>query len=665
MKSLFRNLILATGALLLGATAATAAPWPPAKGDLILGVQATGGTGSTTNVFFNLGPAHTLRDMPNPGTLLVNLDAELTAAFGSDWASRDDLYFGVIANRNNLSPNAPDNAPAENGDPARTIYASKGTGMANTTTPWAGFSVSALGIAATAHSGFIGAIDNVAANGNNVMTLSQGSNPVEWNNSWTKWNPTPGTAFSIFTGGIQRAFAVMGVSQPKMLDVHRIQGDTGAGTYETTIFLDDSGDLFVGNAFFTLTSAAVTGGTVTGTGSYPTGFTATLTAVPDTGYGFTGWTGSVTSADNPLDVVMDSDKAIAPTFALLPSISDPTATDVTDVSATLGGNATAQGDSAITEKGVVFSIESDNNLPEIGGTSVTQVTAAGGLGTFTVPAMGLIPGKTYAYRAYATSTVGTAYTDVSYFSTESELAFTGNIATVMGQVIQGGDSQTFAFTLSEARTVVIETVGGLAGLSWELRDSFNQVIAFGTGNVDLEEALAAGDYTLVIENTDTAPNTYDLEVDASQEAVARPDVSIGTNAAASVGNNVYAPARVTIIAKKAAPRNGYAKIGNDGALADTMKVFGSRGNGFFKVNYFGPGNITAAVNLGTFTTASLDSGDAPLLVRQNVIPNKKKLSKKKGKKKVTLKKTLTSTIRATASSNPALSDSGLLIYKTQ
>jgi hypothetical protein len=75
MKSYFRNLLLATASLTLGVTAATGAPWPPARGDLLLGVRATGGTGATTNVFYNLGPAHALRTNPSPAGVLVNLNA--------------------------------------------------------------------------------------------------------------------------------------------------------------------------------------------------------------------------------------------------------------------------------------------------------------------------------------------------------------------------------------------------------------------------------------------------------------------------------------------------------------------------------------------------------------------------------------------------------------
>ena len=42
-----------------------------------------------------------------------------------------------------------------------------------------------------------------------------------------------------------------------------------------------------------------------------------LTAVPDTGYYFTGWSGDVTGTDNPIDVTVGSEKEITATFEIL------------------------------------------------------------------------------------------------------------------------------------------------------------------------------------------------------------------------------------------------------------------------------------------------------------------------------------------------------------
>lgn len=466
MNSKIRTLFLAAAGLVLGATAATAAPWPPAKGDLVLGVRATGGTGSTTNVFFNLGPAHTLRDNPNPGTLLVNLNTELTAAFGSGWASRSDLHFGIIANKNNAPASGIGSAAPQNGDPSRTIYASKGTGSANSTTSWS-FTSNALGVSATAISGFMDAIATVTANGNAVMTMTQAANPVPWNNSWSVWNPVPGASFSIFTGGIQRAFgSAPGTSQEKMLDIHRVPGDGSAPSYISTVRLDNSGDLRVGQLYYQLSTAVapVGGGTVTGAGVYAQNTVVQLTATPTATPGniFVNWTGTTTSTTNPLSVTMDGAKSYTANFGIPAAISAPTVTGVTPTGATLGGNVTSLGDGTVTERGIVYSLASANADPLLDGAGVTKVTVAGDLGTFTSAVTGLTVANLYAFKAYITTSVGTVYTSVAQFtpgaptvaSLPTVTAVTDTSATLGGNVtsITPGRAIERGIVYSEAAT---------------------------------------------------------------------------------------------------------------------------------------------------------------------------------------------------------------------
>lgn len=678
MKSLLRNLLLPIAGLALAATAATAAPWPPVPGDLILGVQATGGTGATTNVFFNLGPAHALRDNPNPAGTLVNLDAELTDAFGAGWSARSDLYFGVFANRSNATPSGLGSAAPENGDPARTIYTSKGVTVAGTGTPWSGFSVSALGLAATAHQGQIAAIDNITANGNNVATLIQASNPVEWNNSWTQWNPTPGTAFSIFSGGIQAQINATAA----LVDVFRVVSTSGSGSYVTTISLAASGDVTASRtgapaSFFTVTATA-TNGSVSGAGTilYESGSTAKLTAAPATGFGFVNWSGDASGSVNPLSLVMNSSKNVTANFAPFPSVTSPTATDITGTDATLGGNITSDGGQALTERGVVFAINSVNPAPQIGGSGVTKATASGNsTGVFTTTVNGLTAGGvTYAYAAFATSAAGTGYSTVGRFTTDTTVTFTGGVGSVSGREILAGDSQLFRFNVA-ADTVADFSGTGATNTGWELRDSSNGLIASGTGNVTYADVLAAGDYTLRLTNTGGTAETVSFDLDVSNAAEPRPDVSVGTSAAAPIGADVYSPAAQTaaITSKKANAVSGFFSVDNDGPLEDTFKVQASAGNSLFGVAYFqGTTNVTAQVIAGTFTTASIAEGDAPLSFRAAVTPNKKKLIKKgkkvpgkKPKKPKTLKKTYNSIIKVTADSNASLSDTAIISVKTK
>lgn len=65
---------------------------------------------------------------------------------------------------------------------------------------------------------------------------------------------------------------------------------------------------------FTVTANAGEGGTVEGGGPYEENTTATLTATPAEHYEFTGWTGDVTSSDNPLTITVNSDMTVTANF---------------------------------------------------------------------------------------------------------------------------------------------------------------------------------------------------------------------------------------------------------------------------------------------------------------------------------------------------------------
>ena len=74
----------------------------------------------------------------------------------------------------------------------------------------------------------------------------------------------------------------------------------------------------------TLALSAGAGGSATGGGSYPAGSVATLTATPDPGYVFTGWTvdGQFAGWASPLTLTMNGNRTVAATFAARPSFPD-------------------------------------------------------------------------------------------------------------------------------------------------------------------------------------------------------------------------------------------------------------------------------------------------------------------------------------------------------
>ena len=101
-----------------------------------------------------------------------------------------------------------------------------------------------------------------------------------------------------------------------------------------------------------------------------------------------------------------------------PTIILPTSTAFGTTTATLGGDVSSDGGSAITARGVLYAPTSTNNNPQLGGTGVTNATTAGTTGIFTVNVTGLSSGVAYTFVAYATNAGGTTYTSpVSTFST--------------------------------------------------------------------------------------------------------------------------------------------------------------------------------------------------------------------------------------------------------
>ena len=309
--------------------------WPPAPGDLVLGVQAESGTGSNTNLFYNLGSATDLRNTPNAGTL-VNIAAQMQATFGVGWENRTDLYFGVIANFSNAPLTGPSAGSVTNGDPSRTIYASRPATADGDSLAFSSFNSSGLGTAATILQGQYSMLTTLTADGSQVATVSS-AEPAKFANSWSAHNPfitsgVQGAAYTVFAGGIQNTFNAGANSK---VDIQRILPTTGEGTYVATITISDSGDVIASGSaasYFTLTAGAATGGQINGLQGgtlYADGSTVTLTAVAgQSGTVFGGWTGDASGTVNPLTVTLDGNKTIGATFITLTGTWPPAPGDL-------------------------------------------------------------------------------------------------------------------------------------------------------------------------------------------------------------------------------------------------------------------------------------------------------------------------------------------------
>ena len=102
-------------------------------------------------------------------------------------------------------------------------------------------------------------------------------------------------------------------------------GALSGTTNPITITMD--GNKTVGAAFsqlqqFNLTTNVVGNGSITLNptpgGTYPQGTVVQLTAVPATGYAFSGWSGDLTGSTNPTNITMNAAKTVTATFTVLP-----------------------------------------------------------------------------------------------------------------------------------------------------------------------------------------------------------------------------------------------------------------------------------------------------------------------------------------------------------
>lgn len=158
--------LLVTSASLLAASTVSAATY--VAGDLLLGFRATGGTGLTTDYIINLGSSTSIRDAA-PGTTLGSYATDLTATYGANWATRTDLYWGLITIRQASGFGA----NVVNGDPKGTLYAS----FDDTITK------AVIDAGATVYLGMAGQFAGLAASGNAAnasFSLSSDAIPQIW-----------------------------------------------------------------------------------------------------------------------------------------------------------------------------------------------------------------------------------------------------------------------------------------------------------------------------------------------------------------------------------------------------------------------------------------------------------------------------------------------------
>ena len=105
MKTIRTNLLVVGALALIGAQHAMATTvTTPSDGDIFIGFRATSGQGAATSYLVNIGSDSTFNAASSGATSVGNLNADLTAIFGSNWSSRSDVLWGVFGARNNVNP---------------------------------------------------------------------------------------------------------------------------------------------------------------------------------------------------------------------------------------------------------------------------------------------------------------------------------------------------------------------------------------------------------------------------------------------------------------------------------------------------------------------------------------------------------------------------------
>ncbi|NOU46876.1 MAG: hypothetical protein HOO86_07430 [Bacteroidales bacterium] len=96
---------------------------------------------------------------------------------------------------------------------------------------------------------------------------------------------------------------------------------------------------------------------------------------------------------------------------VVPEVTTTVVTNITQTTATSGGNVITDGGATVTERGVCWSV---NQNPTIGDNHTSD---GSGTGSYTSNIIGLEANTTYFVRSYATNNVGTSYGDQQIFTT--------------------------------------------------------------------------------------------------------------------------------------------------------------------------------------------------------------------------------------------------------
>ncbi len=263
-----------------------------------------------------------------------------------------------------------------------------------------------------------------------------------------------------------------------------------------------------------------------------------------------------------------------------PTLTTTAPANITSNSATLGGNVTSAGSSAVLERGIVYATTQNPT------TSNTKIASGSGTGTYSVNATNLTANTTYYYRAYAINTEGTAYGNEVTFSTDvtaqpptvtttAPANMTSNSATLGGNVTSTGSSAVLE------RGVVLATGPNPTISNLKFASGNSGVGAFAINVTNLTANTTYYYRAYAINNEGTA---YGNEVTFSTDVTAQTPTVTTTAPANMTSNSATLGGNVTLEGSSAVIERGVVLATTQNPTTNNTKLYSGIGAGEFSVN---------------------------------------------------------------------------------
>lgn len=359
----------------------------------------------------------------------------------------------------------------------------------------------------------------------------------------------PEGAGTISGAGIYNAGATASVSVISTANGYTFANWSGAGTGSgTSLSLTMNSNLTLtanfGLSVHSLIVNATTGGTATGSGSIQHGSVGDITATPDTGYSFTGWTGASVSDSTASNTTINMTQAqtVTANFAInsytVNAVIDPTVAGsvsgtgtynhgdtVTLTASSNAGNGYSfvnwTGSAEVSENPYTFPIISDVNLTAnfslntyaltVNATSGGTASGTGNIPHGTLTTITATPNTGYLFTGWA----GTGITDAASMSTSVNMSeartvtanFSPKVFTISGTVLPEGSGQVSGVGFYEyGQTATLSASTLLEGYSFEnwsgdLNGSENPVDIAVDSNLSIIVNFGLKNYTLELNSS--------------------------------------------------------------------------------------------------------------------------------------------------------------------